>query len=174
MVYIGHYTRSTQEAVNLLSGCKLEYTGQHQYFDIPVETVMKPSIYVIAAFLIFIAMPLVAEEGQALFEKYCIACHQVQGPPKIAPPVFGVINHVRGVYPEREAFVKRIVDWVENPDPDDVLMPGAVKRFGIMPKLGYPREDVQRIAEFLYDHRVSLPQWYIEHYRQQHGRDPVQ
>jgi hypothetical protein len=85
-----------------------------------------------------------------------------------------VINHVKGIYPEREAFVKRIVDWVDNPNPKDVLMPGAVQRFGIMPKLGYPREDVRKIAEFLYDHRVNLPQWYVEHYRQQHGREPTQ
>lgn len=135
---------------------------------------MKPCRYIVAAFLALAAIPSIAQEGRALFEKYCIACHQIQGPPKTAPPVFGVINHVKGVYPEREDFVKRIVDWVENPDPGDTLMPGAVQRFGVMPKLGYPRQDVRKIAEFLYDHRVDLPQWYIEHYRRQHGRDPVQ
>jgi mono/diheme cytochrome c family protein len=135
---------------------------------------MKPCRFLVAALLILLTMPSSAEEGRALFEKYCIACHQIQGPPKVAPPVFGVINHVKGVYPEREAFVKRIVEWVENPNPNDVLMPGAAKRFGVMPKLGYPKKDVRKIAEFLYDHRVDLPQWYIEHYRQQHGRDPVQ
>ncbi|MGD8913285.1 MAG: cytochrome c [Candidatus Thiodiazotropha sp.] len=134
---------------------------------------MKPSRCLVGALLVFFVIPSVAKEGQALFEKYCIACHQIQGPPKIAPPVFGVINHVRNVYPEREAFVKRIVDWVDKPDPKDALMPGAVLRFGIMPKLGYPREDVRKIAEFLYDHQVNLPQWYIEHYRQQHGREPT-
>jgi mono/diheme cytochrome c family protein len=135
---------------------------------------MKPCRFFVAALLMIVAMPSSSKEGQALFEKYCIACHQIQGPPKIAPPVFGVINHVKGVYPEREAFVKRIVEWVENPNPNDVLMPGAVKRFGVMPKLGYPKEDVRKIAEFLYDHQVNVPQWFIEHYRQQHGRDPIQ
>jgi mono/diheme cytochrome c family protein len=135
---------------------------------------VKPYRFFVAALPIFLAMSSSAEEGQALFEKYCIACHQVQGPPKIAPPAFGVINHVKGVYPEREAFIKRIVEWVENPNPNDVLMPGAAQRFGVMPKLGYPREDVRKIAEFLYDHRVDLPQWYIKHFRQQHGQDPVQ
>jgi mono/diheme cytochrome c family protein len=129
--------------------------------------------YLVAALPVFIAMSSVAEEGRFLFEKYCIACHQLQGPAQIAPPVFGVINHVKGVYPEREVFIERIINWVENPNPNDALMPGAVKRFGIMPKLGYPSEDVRKIAEFLYDHQVELPQWYIEHYRQQHGRDPA-
>jgi mono/diheme cytochrome c family protein len=128
----------------------------------------------VTAFLIIVTMPSIAQEGQALFEKYCIACHQIQGPPKIAPPVFGVINHVKGAYPEREAFVRRIVEWVDNPSPNNTLMPGAVRRFGIMPKLNYPKEDVRKIAEFLYDYRVDLPQWYIKHYQQQHGRTPEQ
>jgi hypothetical protein len=135
---------------------------------------MTTSKYLITAFLIIFTMPSVAQEGRALFEKYCIACHQIQGPPKIAPPIFGVINHIKEVHPERKAFVKRIVEWVENPDPNNTLMPGAVRRFGIMPKLNYPRKDVHKIAEFLYDHPINLPQWYIEHYQQQHGRKPVQ
>ena len=135
---------------------------------------MANSRNLLAVLITFVSMPSTADEGQALFEKYCIACHQVQGPPKVAPPVFGVINHVKTVYPERRAFVDRIVEWVENPNPDDSLMPGAVRRFGVMPKLKYPQRDVRKIAEYLYDQRMNLPQWYIEHYQQQHGQKPAQ
>jgi mono/diheme cytochrome c family protein len=142
--------------------------------NISIETVMKSFNILVTALFIFMATSSLADEGLALFEKYCIACHQIQGPPQVAPPAFGVINHVKAVYPERDAFIKRIVDWVEQPNPNDVLMPGAVIRFGVMPKLDYPREDVVKIAEFLYDQRMDLPQWYIEHYRQQHGQAPVQ
>jgi mono/diheme cytochrome c family protein len=135
---------------------------------------MKSLKYLAAGLFALTALSAGAEDGAALFDKYCIACHKIQGPPQIAPPIFGVINHVKGAYPQRDAFIQRVVDWVANPDANDTLMPGAVRRFGVMPKLGYPTEDVRKIAAFLYDHRMDLPQWYVEHYRQQHGKDPVQ
>jgi hypothetical protein len=84
-----------------------------------------------------------------------------------------VINHVKERYPEREAFIQRIVEWVGNPNSNDSLMPGAIRRFGVMPKMDFPRKDVRKIAAFLYDQPLDLPQWYIEHYQQQHGKKPA-
>lgn len=123
--------------------------------------------------ILLLSFPALADEGRELFDKYCISCHKIDGQPQLAPPIFGVINHVKSAYPEREQFVKRIVTWVNNPNPDNILMPGAVRRFGLMPKLGYPSEDVHKIAEFLYDFRVDLPNWYRKHYRQEHGKPPA-
>lgn len=130
--------------------------------------------YFAIAVLFWIPASAQSDEGRQLFDKYCISCHSIEGAPQTAPPIFGVINHVKAVYPEREAFVERVVAWVNNPNPYDVLMPGAARRFGVMPKLGYPTEDVRKIAEFLYEHRTDLPQWYIKHYRQEHGKNPTQ
>ena len=134
---------------------------------------MKKTSYLTVALLSLLAFPAQADEGRELFDKYCIACHKIQGTPQLAPPIFGVINHVKAMYPEREAFIERVVAWVDNPNPNDVLMPGAARRFGVMPKLGYPTEDVRKIAAFLYEHRIDLPEWYIEHYRQEHGKNPT-
>jgi mono/diheme cytochrome c family protein len=129
--------------------------------------------YLVATLIAFFTIPSMADDGQKLFEKYCIACHQIEGPPQVAPPVFGVINHVKERYPEREAFIQRIVEWVGNPNSNDSLMPGAIRRFGVMPKMDFPRKDVRKIAAFLYDQPLDLPQWYIEHYQQQHGKKPA-
>ena len=135
----------------------------------------KSYLAVAAAAIQFLSAPVQAEPNpQELFSQLCSSCHAVQGMPTNAPPIFGVINHVRSAYPERQAFVQRIVDWVAEPDPRDTLMPGAVRRFGLMPKLGYDPEDVRVIAEYLYSMRNRPPAWYREHYRQEHGHDPVQ
>jgi mono/diheme cytochrome c family protein len=135
---------------------------------------MANSRYLIAILIASVCMPSMGSEGRELFERYCIACHQLEGAPKVAPPVFGVINHVKQRYPEREAFIQRVVEWVEEPNPADSLMPGAVRRFGVMPKMNFPAEDVRKIAAFLFDMPLDLPAWYIEHYQQQHGRKPTQ
>lgn len=114
------------------------------------------------------------EQGARLFDELCVACHIMEGEPQAAPPVFGVINHVRKAYPQKEAFVRHIVDWVASPDAESALMPGAVRRFGLMPKLGYADEDVAAIAEFWFEKKNDLPGWYREHYEQEHGTPPPQ
>ncbi len=133
-------------------------------------------ILISMAALSFAATPLSAngEYGKALYEKLCTSCHLSEGMPTTAPPMFAVINHVKGTYPDREGFIERVVDWVWEPDASQTLMPGAIRRFGVMPKLGYDAEQVRRVAEYLYDYGPPLPDWYIQHYRQMHGREPVQ
>lgn len=114
------------------------------------------------------------EQGARLFDELCIACHILEGEPQVGPPVFGVINHVKQAHPQKEAFVRHIVDWVASPDSASALMPGAVRRFGLMPKLGYADEDVRAIAEFWFEKKNDLPGWYREHYQQEHGVAPTQ
>ncbi len=125
--------------------------------------------------LLLAISPLSANEsGKMLYEKLCASCHSAEGATATAPPMFAVINHVKGTYPDRDEFIERIVDWVYEPDASQTLMPGALRRFGVMPKLGYDSEQVRQVAEYLFDDGPPLPDWYIEHYRQMHGRDPVQ
>jgi hypothetical protein len=52
---------------------------------------------------------------------------------------------------------------VEYPDKDVSLMRGAIKKFGLMPKLPYTQEEVKKVAEFLYDKKSTLPTWYKKH-----------
>ena len=116
----------------------------------------------------------VASEGEELFKKLCISCHQTEGTPVNAPPIFAVINHVKSSYPNRDEFVNRVVEWVKEPNPNDVLMPGAIRRFGLMPKLPYEEGDVRKVAEYLYDKKFQMPEWYREHFKKEHGFEPSQ
>ena len=124
--------------------------------------------------LLFLLMPTVqaSQDGKSLFESLCMSCHVVSGQPTIAPPVFGMKNHVMQAYPGREDFINYIVLQVKQPDASRSLMPGAVRRFGVMPPLSYPEEQVREIAAFLFDTDFKMPGWYRKHYQAEHGKLP--
>lgn len=110
--------------------------------------------------------------GKEVYESLCMACHATEGPATVAPPIFAVKNHVIQVYPERDDFVKRVVEWVKAPNADDPLMPGAVRKFGLMPAMELADEELTAVAEFLYDSDMALPDWYKQHYKEEHGEEP--
>lgn len=139
-----------------------------------MEILVKLSTLILIATALFSNLSIASDTGDVLFEKLCMSCHAIKGKPKVAPPIFGVINHVKGAYPNREEFVQRVVGWVKEPSADKSLMPGAIKKFGVMPKLGFADSDVRLIAEYLYEEKIELSDWYIEHYKQEHGAEPPQ
>jgi len=125
--------------------------------------------------LLFSLLPFplwAVDDGAQLFQQMCGSCHVLSGPPTVAPPAFAVINHVKRAYPQRQDFINRVVQWVQKPDASRSLMPGAVRRFGLMPAI--PRVETQtwHIAGYLYDTKLSPPGWYRQHFEAEHGRPP--
>ena len=112
--------------------------------------------------------------GAKVYQAACMSCHAFNAKEEgIAPPLFGMKDHVIKAYPERAAFIKRVVEWVKAPNPNDVLMPGAVKKFGLMPAQTQLIEaDLQAVAEFIYDTDFTKPDWYAAHYQAEHGKKP--
>lgn len=112
--------------------------------------------------------------GEKVYKTSCMVCHVSEGRPSIAPPVFAVKNHVLAEYPERDEFIERVVGWVKAPNADGALMPGAIRKFGLMPAITLNDADLQAVAEYLYDTDMNLPDWYKEHYEAEHGTQPNQ
>lgn len=92
------------------------------------------------------------ELGKTKFEQVCIACHKYErGPAMIAPPAFAIQMHYGDHYgTDESAFRKAIVDWAKAPDENKTLMPGAIRKFNVMPPLPLPDEDLDAIAAYLY------------------------
>ncbi len=107
-------------------------------------------------------------DGRSLFTSLCASCHAVEGPPTAAPPIFGVKRHLIRHYPDKASFVDRIESWVASPDHKRALMPGAVRRFGLMPKLPYDREQVRKVAAYIYDTEFTPPRG--RHHQRHHGQ----
>lgn len=96
-------------------------------------------------------------DGYTLLKQRCYICHierpdaQTDHSKMQAPPMMGVKRHYLQKYPAKKDFVRAITEWVKHPDSTKALMPGAIREFGMMPAFPYPDEELQKIAEAIYD-----------------------
>lgn len=112
--------------------------------------------------------------GAKVFQSACVSCHALGGKAGgIAPPAFGMTDHVKKAFPAREAFIAHLVKWVKAPNATDAIMTGAVKQFGLMPAMPQLSDaDLTAVAQFLYDTDLGEPDWYKAHYEAEHGKQP--
>ncbi|NOQ89315.1 MAG: c-type cytochrome [Gammaproteobacteria bacterium] len=114
------------------------------------------------------------EEGRQLYKTYCSACHGASGGmdmnKRVAPPIIAVRMHYIGSYPDEMSFVAAVADWVEQPDTSNSLMRGAIRKFNIMPPVSVAREDVQKIAAYIYQGNIDKPTGFDEHFEEMHGK----
>ena len=109
--------------------------------------------------------------GKKLMETNCYVCH---GPTagednRIAPPMIAIKRRYSMSNTTKEAFINSMQNWIKNPTEDNAIMYGAVKRFGLMPKQGFPEETIKQIADYMFDFEIEKPVWFDEHYNEQHG-----
>ena len=65
-----------------------------------------------------------------------------------------------------------MVDWLEKPEHRKTLMPGAIRRFGVMPPSELELKERQILAKYTYVTDFQMPGWYREHFRKEHGKEP--
>ncbi len=97
-----------------------------------------------------------ASDGYKLMEQKCFICHFAKPDPSkrnsmIAPPMVRVQQHYKPTYPQKKDFINAISNWVKNPTKEKTLMPGAVRKFDVMPHLGYSDNEIKKIAATLFD-----------------------
>ncbi len=106
--------------------------------------------------------------GKKLLEINCNVCHSPTAghDERIAPPMIAVKKHYLTAGISKEDFIKSIQDFMKNPNAQDSKMPGAVIRFGAMPKASYPESTITLIAEYLYEFDIEQPEWFEDHFQQ--------
>lgn len=88
-------------------------------------------------------------DGAVLVESVCTACHSLQPPPTLAPPLNMVVRHYMEEFADRAEVEESIARWVVAPDPEKSGMPAhAIERFGLMPPI--PLTEAQRDAVAAY------------------------
>ena len=111
------------------------------------------------AIIIGVGTSVNAADGvEKLFNNKCAVCHVKTKPSDmqtlVAPPVMGVIRHVKMKYNTKEDAIKFISEYVLNPQKDKaVCMPQKIKHFGLMPsqKGNVTEAELQTIASWMYD-----------------------
>ncbi len=99
-----------------------------------------------------------APTDEALVKSKCSACHVMTRPQDmskiVAPPMMGVMRHVKMTYPNKAQAVAFIKDYVLNPSREKAIcMPQKIERFGLMPsqKGSVTPKELEDIASWLYD-----------------------
>lgn len=112
--------------------------------------------------------------GKKLMENNCYVCHNPKTAEEaiIAPPMIAVKMHYISEDTSKEDFVNAMVEWSKNPSEEISKMPGAVKKFGLMPYQFYPEETIRQIADYMYENEIEEPVWFEEHYNKMHGDRP--
>ena len=95
----------------------------------------------------------ITHPGKELMETYCYVCHKPEGSSdrRLAPPMEMVKNHYYQEGMTREDFITDIKNWVDKPDEEHARMFGAIRNFGLMPKQDIPEENLELIAEYLFE-----------------------
>lgn len=97
-----------------------------------------------------------AAEGQKLFAT-CDACHNVALDPPKAPPMYGVQRRYKRTYSDKESFVQAVVDFVQKPSQDKVVMRRPAMKMGLMPPLPLPDDQLVKIATYIYEFPFPPP-----------------
>jgi len=115
-------------------------------------------IFLLGAALLFTPMTYAQTSGETLFNSKCASCHVKMRPADIstlvAPPVMGVMRHVKIKYKTKEEAVKFITEYTLDPQKSKaVCMADKIKRFGLMPsqKGNVSTEELALIAGWMYD-----------------------
>ncbi len=139
---------------------------------------MKITLKLLIALVASLSSPIFANEpisqGESLYKANCAACHGVTGgmdmSKRIAPPIIAVRMHYLQSYSDELSFVDAVSSWVANPQEENTQMPGAVRRFGLMPKMDIPMADLEKIALYVYQGNVDKPEGFDKHYEEMHGK----
>lgn len=93
-----------------------------------------------------------ALSGEELYARDCQVCHSMRPPAKTAPPILGIASRVRTVYGNKDDAVAAMVSFMKAPDAANTsLGPQAIQRFGLMPAMSMPDEELEKVAGWLWD-----------------------
>ena len=119
---------------------------------------MKSKIVTVVGLLGLTTTLFASAGAKNLFDNKCAMCHMTSMPQDksklVAPPLMGVMRHVKMKYSTKEAAVAFIVDYVQNPSKDKaVCMKQKISRFGLMPsqKGNITPKELQEVASWMYD-----------------------
>ena len=109
------------------------------------------------------------KEALSLLESNCYTCHTPKGgmSERLAPPMMAVKKHYINESTSLATFTTELIDYVNAPSEEKSKMPGARRKFGLMP--AYPLDDdkLKLIAQYIFETDLESPKWFKEHYKKE-------
>ncbi len=115
-----------------------------------------------------------SSNGKQLMENNCYACHnpKTSQSDMIAPPMIAVKMHYISENTTEEEFINSFLLWTKEPSEENSKMPGAIKKFGLMPYQHYSEETIRAIAHYIYNNEIEEPEWFGSHHNEMHDERP--
>jgi len=110
-------------------------------------------------------------EGYNLLRNNCYACHSVTAQSHdviIAPPMEAIKRRYKMSYQTKEEFVNAMTNWALDPKEENALMRGAINQFKVMPKQPFNKNDIIKIAEYIFSNEIEKPAWFGSHFEEEH------
>jgi mono/diheme cytochrome c family protein len=90
-------------------------------------------------------------QGRALYDRMCFACHTLDPPPTLAPPMRGISTHWRQRFATRDEAIAHFLAYARAPVAERSALPAhAVQMFGLMPPLDLAEADLRAAAEWIW------------------------
>jgi len=111
---------------------------------------MKKISLPIIVLLFLLSESLYADDRALLFNGNCITCHHMTEALS-APSMREVKRHYKSVFSKKEDFVNYMALFILNPTQEHSIMSEEVKKYKLMPLLGYEQSVAKEIASYIYD-----------------------
>jgi len=99
---------------------------------------------------IFISSLNAGDIRSLLFHGNCITCHD-EHKSISAPSIDEIKKNYLRAFPKRKDFVAYMSEWVVKPNKEGSIMLDAIKKYELMPELGFDKSTLVEISAYIYD-----------------------
>jgi cytochrome c551/c552 len=101
-------------------------------------------------FIQVLTTSLYADDGALLFNGNCVTCHNATQE-QSAPSMKVIRERYLLAFSKKKEFVHYMAAFIVHPREDISIMSDKIKKYEIMPTLGYEKSVAQEIASYVYE-----------------------
>ena len=87
--------------------------------------------------------------NELLFNGNCVTCH-FKNRSVSAPSIKLVKQRYISAFPNEKDFINYMSKWVIKPNSETSLMRNSIKKYELMPELGFQIETIKEISQYIY------------------------
>ncbi len=100
--------------------------------------------------LLFVSSLNAGDMRSLLFHGNCITCHD-EHKSISAPSIDEIKENYLRAFPLKKDFIAYMSVWVVKPNTETSIMLDAIKKYELMPELGFDKSTLHEISSYIYD-----------------------
>ena len=111
-------------------------------------------------------------DGFQLMDATCFSCHSPN--PVIESPIAPTLAELKIAYTDaydtQSDFQKGMLEFLQNPSEEQVVMKNAYEKYGMMPQMSLGEEKAKVIISYIYENQVEEPGWFNKNFESEKRR----